>query len=325
VAEFDLIELIRARCRTSRPDVHLGMGDDCAILAPPPGQDLLVTTDTLVEGVHFLAASDPVALGWKALAVNLSDLAAMGAEPAWALLSLTLPRGDAAFVDAFAQGFCALAAGHGVALVGGDTTSGPLAIGVVVHGFAPRGQTLRRDGARPGHKVFVTGTVGDGLAGLRCLQAAAGSPLLAAPAWAREAVVARIERPVPQLAAGIALRGLASACIDTSDGLLADLGHIARRRGVGMAIRAAALPVSPAVAELFQGDERLALQVGGGDDYQLAFTAPAEREAEVGEALVAAGCTATCIGLVDDGERVRLLADDGREIDSALRGWEHFA
>ncbi|MBN8728202.1 MAG: thiamine-phosphate kinase [Xanthomonadales bacterium] len=325
MTEFDLIELIRARCPSGRRDVRLGIGDDCAILAPPAREDLLVTTDTLVEGVHFLAGSDPVALGWKALAVNLSDLAAMGAMPAWTLLSLTLPRADAAFVAGFIDGFCALAAQHEVALVGGDTTSGPLAIGVVVHGFAPAGTALRRDGAKIGDRVFVTGTVGDGLAGLRCLQAGEGATLAEAPAWARAAVTERIERPRPQLAAGRALRGLATACIDTSDGLLADLGHIARRSGVGMEIRAEALPTSSAVAALFEGEERLAIQAGGGDDYQLAFTAPTLRETEVRQALAALDCPVSCIGSVVEGESVRLLAGDGSEIVPEHRGWEHFA
>ena len=323
--EFDLIELIRSRRGASRADVVLGIGDDCAILEVPPGHELLVSTDTLVEGVHFLPGSDPCELGWKALAVNLSDLAAMGAEPAWALLSLTLPRADVAFVTAFADGFCALAAVHRVALVGGDLTSGPLAIGVVVHGFAPRGTALRRDGARVGDGVFVTGTIGDGLAGLHCLQAAAGSALARAPATAREAVIGRINRPTPQLAAGRALRGCASACIDTSDGILADLGHVARRSGVGIEVLASRLPASPALRALYPGEERLAVQVGGGDDYQLAFTAPAEREGDIVQALAAIGCAATCIGRVVDGEGVRLLGDDGVEIVPEHRGWEHFA
>jgi len=325
VPEFDLIELIRSRCLALRDDVVLGIGDDCAILEPAPGHELLVSTDTLVEGVHFLPDSDPWALGWKALAVNLSDLAAMGAEPAWALLSLTLPCADAAFVTAFADGFGRLAAEHRVALVGGDITSGPLAVGVVVQGFAPRGTALRRSGARAGDAVYVTGTLGDGLAGLRCLQATAGSALAHASAEAREAVIGRVTRPTPQLAAGRVLRGLASACIDTSDGILADLGHVARRSGVGIEVLASSLPASPALCALYAGDERLAVQAGGGDDYQLAFTASPERETEIVRRLAAVECAVARIGRVVEGRGVRLLDDGGAEIVLEHRGWEHFA
>ncbi len=322
--EFDLVELIRERCAHTRADVRLGMGDDCAILVPPSGHDLLVSTDVLVEGVHFLPGVDARELGWKALAVNLSDLAAMGATPAWALLTLTLPGADAGFVAAFADGFAELAQRHEVALVGGDTTRGPLAIGVTVHGFAPSGTALRRDGARVGDRVFVTGTLGDGLAGLRCQLAPEGSPLARAPEWARAAVLTRVNRPLPQLAAGLALRGLASACIDTSDGLMADLGHIARRSAVGIELEAARLPLSQAVRTLFAGEERLAVQVAGGDDYQLAFTAPAAREADVLRALDGVGCDVACIGRVVAGQGVRLLGEDGARIIPSLRGWEHF-
>ncbi len=321
--EFELIERIRERCRVERDDVRLGIGDDAAILLPPAGQDLLVSVDTLVEGVHFLPATAPRDLGWKALAVNLSDLAAMGATPAWALLALTLPRADGGFVEAFADGFAALAARHRVALVGGDTTSGPLAISVVVHGHAPAASALRRDGARVDDGVYVTGTLGDGLGGLRCLQAAATSPLARASVE-RDALIARVERPEPQVAAGIALRGLASACIDTSDGLLADLGHIASRSGVGIEIEARLLPASPALEALFPSAERLLLQVSGGDDYQLTFCAPPAREATLLAALGRAGCVARRIGRVVAGSGVRLLAADGAEVTPAARGWEHF-
>ena len=225
--EFDLIELIRTRCSVARADVRLGIGDDAALLLPPAGHELAVSTDTLVAGVHFPLGTSARDLGWKALAVNLSDLAAMGATPAWALLSLTLPESAREFVDGFAQGFAELAAQHGVALVGGDTTRGPLAVGVTVHGFVPPGRALRRDGARAGDLVFVTGTLGDAAAGLRCLDRAdeRAAALFNAPSDTREALVGRLNRPTPRIAAGAALRELASACIDVSDGLLADLGH----------------------------------------------------------------------------------------------------
>ena len=238
--EFDLIELIRTRCSVARADVRLGIGDDAALLLPPAGHELAVSTDTLVAGVHFPLGTSARDLGWKALAVNLSDLAAMGATPAWALLSLTLPDSAREFVDGFAQGFAELAAQHGVALVGGDTTRGPLAVGVTVHGFVPPGRALRRDGARAGDLVFVTGTLGDAAAGLRCLDRAdeRAAALFNAPSDTREALVGRLNRPTPRIAAGAALRELASACIDVSDGLLADLGHVAARSGVGKALEA---------------------------------------------------------------------------------------
>jgi len=324
--EFDLIEVIRSRCSVSRADVRLGIGDDAAVLSPPAGHDLAVSTDTLVAGIHFPFAVSARDLGWKALAVNLSDLAAMGATPAWALLALTLPDASRDFVAAFADGFAELAAQHGVALVGGDTTRGPLNVGVTVHGFIASGRALRRDGARPGDLVFVTGTLGDAAAGLRCLDRAdARAPeLFNAPADTREALVARLNRPLPRVSAGAALRDLASACIDVSDGLLADLGHIAERSGVGIELDAEALPSSSALLALFERDERLVLQAAGGDDYELAFCAAPARATEVQRDLARIGCGATRIGRVVEGERVRLFDRDGSELVFERGGWNHF-
>ncbi|MFI4970216.1 MAG: thiamine-phosphate kinase, partial [Lysobacterales bacterium] len=283
MAEFDLIELIRARCESARADVRLGIGDDAAILSVPLGHDLVVSTDTLVAGVHFADSTSARDLGWKALAVNLSDLAAMGATPAWALLALTLPDADRVFVADFADGFAELAAQHRVALVGGDTTRGLLSITVVVHGFVPPGRALRRDGAQMGDEVFVTGTLGDAAAGLRCLDRRdpRAADLFNAPPDTREKLIARLQRPFPRIAAGMVLRDLASACIDISDGLLADLGHIAARSGVGIEVDALALPASSALLAVFGAPERLALQASGGDDYELAFSVPAALAAEV--------------------------------------------
>ena len=320
MAEFDLIDLTAQRCAVVRGDVRLGIGDDAAVVAVPAGQDLVVCTDTLVAGVHFPLHTAAADVGWKALAVNLSDLAAMGATPAWALLSLTLPEADADFVAAFADGFGALAAIHHVALIGGDTTSGPLSITVTVHGFVPPGMALRRDGARAGDGVYVTGTLGDAAAGLRCIGTAS-----AIDADVRAALVARLDRPEPRLAAGAVLRGRASACIDVSDGLVADLGHVARRSGLAIDIEALHLPSSNALRAAFGDDSRRALQLAGGDDYELAFT--------VGEAdadallldLARAGCAATPIGRVQEGSGVRVLDAAGLSIPLPRRGWEHFA
>jgi thiamine-monophosphate kinase len=251
----------------------------------------------------------------------------MGATPAWALLSLTLPEPDRTFVSGFADGFAELAAQHGVALVGGDTTSGPLAIGVTVHGFVPPGRALRRDGAKAGDLVFVTGTLGDAAAGLRCLDR--GDPraqaLFNAPPDTREVLLERLGRPTPRIAAGIVLREFANACIDVSDGLLADLGHVATRSGVGIEIEAGELPASSALLALFDRDERLALQAAGGDDYELAFSVPPARAGDLQRDLARIGGGATRIGRVVAGDRVRLLEADGTELVLQRRGWEHFA
>jgi thiamine-monophosphate kinase len=325
--EFDLIELIRTRCAVQRADVRLGIGDDAALLAPPAGHELAVSTDTLVGGVHFPFATSAHDLGWKALAVNLSDLAAMGATPAWSLLALTLPEATREFVAEFIDGYAELAAQHGVALVGGDTTRGPLAIGVTVHGFVAPGRALRRDGAQPGDLVFVTGTLGDAAAGLRCLDRgdARAHALFNAPADTRETLIARLNRPTPRVAAGAALRDFASACIDISDGLLADLGHISARSGVGIEIEADALPASSALLSLFDREECLLLQATGGDDYELAFCVPPARAGEVQRDLARIGCGATRIGRVVAGERVRLFDADGSELVPERSGWDHFA
>ncbi len=327
VAEFDLIEVIRARCVVNRADVRLGIGDDAAVLAVAAGHELVVSIDTLVAGVHFPIATCANDLGWKALAVNLSDLAAMGATPAWALLALTLPNAERGFVEGFAEGFAELAAQHRVALVGGDTTRGSLAVSVVVHGFVPPGQALRRDGAQVGDLVFVTGTLGDAAAGLRCLDPrdAQAHALFHAPADTRESLLARLNRPTPRTAAGISLREFASACIDVSDGLCADLGHIANQSGVGIEIDASLLPASSALLTLFDEADRIALQASGGDDYELVFTASPAREAGLLRDLARLGCGVTRIGRVVAGDGVRLLDDDGAEIMLRRRGWEHFA
>jgi thiamine-monophosphate kinase len=327
MAEFELIDLIRGRCALERADVRVGIGDDAAIVAMPAGHELAIATDTLVAGVHFPPGTRARDLGWKALAVNLSDLAAMGATPAWALLALTLPDADRSFVEEFASGFAELAALHGVALVGGDTTRGPLAVTVTVHGFVPPGGALRRDGAGVGDQVFVTGTLGDAAAALRCLDRrdARAASLFEAPADTRERLRERLDRPQPRVAAGNALRGYASACIDLSDGLVADLGHVAAGSGVGIAIEAARLPASSALLTLFDAGERLALQAAGGDDYELAFCVPEVRVSGMQRDLARVGGGATCIGRVVAGEGVRLLDGEGRAIALAHAGWEHFA
>ncbi len=301
MAEFDLIALIAARAASARADVVLGIGDDAALLQPPPGRQWVVATDTLNAGVHFPADAAAGDIGWKSLAVNLSDLAAMGAEPAWCTLSLSLPaQGDgaarSAFVQGFLDGFLALASAHGVALVGGDTTRGPLSVCVTAMGLVEPGQALRRDAALEGDDIWITGTLGDAaaalaLAGIAPYRDSPVREIVEGPATAAQAserLRERLRRPAPRVAAGRALRGLARAGIDVSDGLLADLGHVCAASGVGACVRAAALPASPALAAACGQDERRVLQLAGGDDYELCFTAAPERRAGRAPALAAA-------------------------------------
>lgn len=321
--EFDLIELIRRRTAQLRDDVRTGIGDDGAVLAVPPGQELVMSIDTMVEGVHFLPGTAPADLGWKALAVNLSDLAAMGASPAWALLALTLPRADAAFVEGFAEGFMQLAQPHRLALVGGDTTGGPLCISVAVHGFVPPGQALTRAGAKVGDAVLVTGTLGDAVAGLQALRQPPHDD--AHRAALRESLITRLTRPEPRVAAGVALRGLASACVDISDGLLADLGHICDASGVAAELQAVQLPRSSALRELHGEDESLTFALSGGDNYELCFTVPPERLSQAQAALANVGCAVMQIGHIIEGEGVRVRAADGTWLPTDMKGWEHFA
>ena len=313
-AEFDLIARIRARCAT-RPDVLLGIGDDAALLQVPANVQLVVAMDTLNVGVHFPEATSPADIGWKALAVNLSDLAAMGATPAWCTLSLSLPAADAAWIDAFLDGFLELAAAHDVVLVGGDTTRGPLSVCVTAHGFVESESALRRSGARVGDDIWISGTLGDAAGALAQLQAGR-----AIDAELR----ARLDRPTPRIALGRALRGIANACIDVSDGLLADLGHVATASGVGAQIELALLPVSAALQSAFDEASRRVLQATGGDDYELCFTAPAAIRSDVERAARESGIEVACIGRVVEGEGVVALDADGKPWIPPRRGYTHF-
>ena len=324
--EFDLIRRIRQRA-PHRADVVLGIGDDAAIVQMPPDRQLVVAMDTLNAGVHFPLDTAAADIGWKALAVNLSDLAAMGAEPAWCTLSLSLPGRDGAWLDGFLDGFLALAEAHGVALVGGDTTRGPLSVCVTAHGFIDAGKALRRDAARIGDDVWVSGTLGDAAAALAVLAGNASGGPDPAPAglhWLRE----RLERPIPRVALGRALGGCANAAIDVSDGLLADLDHICAASGVGMRVWTGALPCSGALSAAMDQKARWHLQLTGGDDYELCFTAPPALRTEVDRAAASAGVDATRIGVVGPGERVRVIEagvdGEGEEWRVTRRGYVHF-
>lgn len=308
--EFDLIARIRQRAAL-RGDVALGIGDDCALLVPPPGMQLAVTMDTLNVGVHFPAETAAFDIGWKALAVNLSDLAAMGAQPAWGTLSLSLPSADPAFLEGFIDGFLALAAAHEFALIGGDTTRGPLSIAITAMGFVEPGQALRRDGARVGDEIWVSGSLGDAAGALRQWQAgAAMSPELQA----------RLDRPTPRVALGRALCGVASSGIDVSDGLLADLAHICRASGVGADIDVDTLPSSDALRAAFDVETCGILQATGGDDYELCFTAAPAQRAVLQQLSATLALSLTCIGRITAGTGVRC---DG--VAAGVGGYQHFA
>lgn len=312
--EFDLIARIRARAG-SREDVVFGIGDDAAILRVPTGHDLVVSTDTLNVGVHFPVDTAPSDIGWKSLAVNLSDLAAMGATPAWCTLNLTLPDADSGWLDAFLGGFLALASQYRIALVGGDTTRGPLSITVTVHGFVPQDAGLRRDGAQVGDLICVSGTLGNAAGALRQWQQG-----LVMHAKLRSF----LERPTPQIELGLALRGLATSCIDISDGLLADLSHVLTASGVGAEIEIVALPMSAILAAKFDAAERRELQLGGGDDYELCFTVPPERAMEVIAATDHANVPYRRIGRIEAQPGLRLREADGTVCLATPRGYRHF-
>jgi thiamine-monophosphate kinase len=320
LSEFTLIQRYFANQPQARADVALGIGDDCALLRVPASQVLAVTLDTLVAGVHFFTDTDPESLGHKALAVNLSDLAAMGAEPAWATLALTLPEADEAWLTAFCRSLFVLAERFGVELVGGDTTQGPLTITLQAHGFVPEGMALRRDGARPGDVICVTGTPGD--AGL-VLEATYGRAVI--PAAHRAYLQARLERPTPRIRQGLELRGLANAAIDISDGLAQDLGHILERSGVGACLNVDRLPRSPAL--LAYGDQEMAIVVAlaGGDDYELCFTVPPQNLDSVQKLAADWDCGCTAIGFIESQPGLRCQYENGSPYRLVKRGYEHFA
>ncbi|MCW3479053.1 thiamine-phosphate kinase [Neisseriaceae bacterium JH1-16] len=314
--EFDLIRRYFTR------DAHnavLGVGDDAAIVRPSPGCDLHVSVDMLVEGRHFFADVDPCALGHKTLAVNLSDMAAMGAVPRWVVLSVALPTMDEAWVAAFADGFFTLAEQHGVAVIGGDTTRGPLTLSVTVFGETPHGQALRRDAARVGDDIWVSGELG--LAALAVRQRLKGD--VAPPPEVLVAAQHRLDWPTPRVELGLALLPLARACLDVSDGLAGDLQHILERSNVGATLNLDALPTAPWLAERRQAlAECIA---AGGDDYELLFTAePAQRDA-IAALAGSLGVRLSRIGTIDAEAGLRVTDAAGQPLTLARMGYDHFA
>jgi thiamine-monophosphate kinase len=316
LSEFDLIHDHFARLGSRRSDVSLGVGDDCALLRVSQETELAVSVDTLVSGVHFAADCDPDAVGHKSLAVGLSDLAAMGAEPVWTTLALTVPEANEPWLTAFSGGFARLALQQGVALVGGDTTRGPLTISVQVGGLVPAGKAVRRSGARPGDLVCVSGTLGD--AGLALRRLEAGAPV---SDFLRE----RLERPNPRVALGIALRSAARAMIDISDGLAADLGHLLEAGNVGAKIWLPSLPLSEEVKDCLSGGTDWELPLASGDDYELCFCMPAEKLDQIAMLAKRLKIRIEVVGQIRPGGGLRFLLEDGSTWFPARPGYDHFS
>ena len=315
LGEFDLIERFFRRA-SPRDDVLLGVGDDAALLEVPPGQALVAATDTLVEGRHFLAGAPAESVGHQALAVNLSDLAAMGADPAWALLSLSLPDADADWLQRFSDGLFALAGRHGVALVGGDTVRGPRVVTITALGFVPPALALRRDGARPGDVMYVSGWLGEAAAGLATLKSGA-------MAVSSDQLVHRYLFAEPRVALGRALRGRATAAMDVSDGLLGDLGKLCAASGAGARLDLERLPVSAELARRYTPAQCELFALHGGDDYELLFTLPRVGSEQL-EAELAKSFALRRIGVIEAEAGVRCTRG-GRLVTVSGGGYDHFA
>ena len=316
--EFDLIRDYFRDATAQRDDVVLGIGDDCALLEVPVGKQLAVSMDTLVVGRHFVADVDPELLGHKALAVNLSDLAAMGATPAWVTLSVTLPDADAEWVKRFMVGFTALAKRYQLTLIGGDTTRGPLAITVQVHGFVDPEKSLRRDAAKIGDLIYVSGQLGD--AGL-ALMAQQG---LYVKQGSLASLKQRLDRPEPRIELGLMAATHSHCAIDLSDGLGSDLGHICEESNVGALIYLDKLPMSDAVAEYVAESGDWSLPLSAGDDYELCMTVPAQHQAAFEAAMQQQEVPVTWIGMIEQGEQVRAMSPNGDVDAYVARGYDHF-
>ena len=325
LGEFELIDRYFASGRpgtpgtTRRTDVILGIGDDAALLRCPPDRDLVAAVDTLVAGRHFPEGSAPRSIGHRSLAVNLSDLAAMGATPAWATLALTLPSADGRWLEGFSAGFMELAAAHGVELVGGDTTAGPLTISVQILGQVERGNALRRGGAQPGDILAVTGTLGDAGAGLALLTGRATAEDRVAAAE----LIERFEYPMPRVQFGSSARGIASAAMDLSDGLAGDLPKFARASGLAAHVDVGRLPLSGALRSLATVAQAREWALAAGDDYELLVAVPAQRFDELAGVAARLNLTFTAIGDLRRGTGIT-WALDGQPFAAPARGYDHF-
>lgn len=322
LGEFEVIRRFFQGVGAARSDVVLGVGDDAALVRPPEGVDLALAIDTLVEGRHFLPGSDARSVGHRALAVNLSDLAAMGATPAFATLALTMPCADARWLEGFCAGFDELARRHGVALIGGDTTSGPLTISVQVTGFVARGTELRRSGARPGDLLVVTGTLGDAGAGLSLAARATTAAGAGSGDSAAHELMRRYEYPTPRVEFGVGARGIATAAMDLSDGLAADLPKLAAASGVGAEVEVERLPLSAALQSVVEPPQARDWALGAGDDYELLLTVPPDRQPELAALAGRLNLKLTVIGRLTPGNAVGWTLQ-GREI-TPPPGYQHF-
>jgi thiamine-monophosphate kinase len=321
LSEFDLIKQYFQRARAPQPGTVLGIGDDCALLQPAPGRLLAISSDMLVEGRHFFAGADARMLGHKCLAVNLSDLAAMGATPTAFTLALALPEANRGWLAGFSAGLFALADAHGCELIGGDTTKGPLTICITIFGTLPPNQALRRDAARAGDDVWISGTLGD-------------ARLALAAYWNEHALTAaeldqaapRMHLPTPRVALGrlLAEQGLAHAALDISDGLIGDLGHILAASGVGATLDVDALPAGPVLATQAKALRRR-FTMAGGDDYELCFTAPPDRRDAIHAAGLASATPVTRVGAIDALPGLRWVDGAGARFEAGVRGWDHFS
>lgn len=318
LSEFELISRYFIRQAPAAPSVALGIGDDCALLVPAPGMQLAVSSDMLVEGRHFFPGTDPVLLGHKCLATNLSDLAAMGASPLGFTLALALPAVDETWLAGFSHGLFSLADQFHCPLVGGDTTRGPLTISITIMGQVPAGSALRRDGAQPGDDIWVSGTPGDARLGL-----ASYRDELVLPDAFRHYARNRMDAPTPRIALGLALRGIARSAIDISDGLAGDLGHILTASGTGATLQATMLPRSPALAA--QADTlQYNFALSGGDDYELCFTAAPDQQEAILAAALASQTQVTRIGTIDATTGLRIVDAQGNLLAPALSSFDHF-
>ncbi len=314
LSEFNLIERFFCRQKMGNGATRIGIGDDGAILSLSSQSELVVSTDTLVEGVHFLPRTDPGSLGHKALAVNLSDLAAMGAEPKWVFLSLTLPNTDENWLEAFSSSFLSLADRYSIELAGGDTTRGPLSLSVTVLGLVEKGKGLLRSGAKVGDKIFVTGFIGDAGLGLQEAKKVVPADL---------AVLERYLKPVPRVQAGRCLEGVASSCIDVSDGLAADLGHILNKSGVGASIQWEKLPLSSSVKIYVKCHDDWVFPLTSGDDYELCFTVPKVHLGKLAGIQNELSCTVTEIGEIEARKGLQIYLN-GKKIELGRLGYQHF-
>lgn len=319
-SEFTLIQRFFTDQNIKRSDVLLGVGDDCALLQVPPEESLAMTTDTLVSGIHFYADTDPKSLGHKALAVNLSDLAAMGARPAWITLALALPEANPHWLMGFSQGLFDLAERCQVQLVGGDTTRGPVTITIQACGFVPAQSALRRDGATPGDRIYVTGTLGDAALAL----AAINNYWTIAETHSLY-LHSRLMNPTPRITQGLELRGVASAAIDVSDGLSQDLGHILQRSGVGATLEVDRLPRSQSLQTSLKTDDGISLALTGGDDYELCFTVPPKHQQRLHSLAAHWDCACTEIGVIEAQPGLRYQRTDNSRFYPVGTGYDHFA